>query len=91
MKDEAEDEKQKTGFRKKAEKVLHPVCWVSMDRGQRQKSQSIWSPFASTTWRDGAGGPWREMLRAEHVPGIRDPQSVLLNSSPGFYKSCKHI
>lgn len=43
---ETEKEKQKAGYRKKAKMVLCPVCWVSMDRGQRQESQSIWSPFA---------------------------------------------
>jgi len=26
--------------------VLLPVCWVSLGCGQRQESQSIWSPFA---------------------------------------------
>lgn len=30
--------------------VLHPVCWVSMDRGQREESQGIWSPFACAGW-----------------------------------------
>lgn len=43
------------------------------------------------TWRDEAGDPWREMLGAEHVPGIRGPQSVLLNSRLGLCKPCKHI
>lgn len=43
------------------------------------------------TWRDEVGDPWREMLGAEHVPGIRGPQSVLLNSRLGLCKPCKHI
>ena len=76
-------EKQDAGFRE----VLHPVCWVSLVRGQTQESQSIWSPFACV---DQSGrGVMEPVARGESdAPGRTRgaPQSSLLNSSPGRRK-----
>lgn len=61
------------------------------EAGEPEHMEAICLCGLIRTWRDGASGPWRKMLQAEHVPGIRGPQSVLLNSSPGLRKPHKHI
>ena len=93
MREKAEDEKekQKTESKDGSASCLLGVYGPWTETAEPEHMEPICLLGLSRTWRDGAGGPWREMLWAEHVPGIRDPQSVLLNSSPGLYEPCKHI
>lgn len=82
---EAETE---TEFRKKdgSASCLLGVYGPWTEGGEPEHMEPICMCGLSRTWHDGASGLWRERetLWAKHVPGIRDPKSVLLNSSTGF-------
>ena len=64
------------------------------DAGEPQHMEPICLCRVSGSFNNGAGGLWRESLRAKHVPGIRMQKNVCFffpNSSTRFYKDCKHI
>lgn len=67
-----EDTREAEGLDRGTEdRVLSAGCLWSVDRGRRARAYGAHLPVRAD--RDLAGGPWRETLRAKHVPGIRGP------------------